>query len=179
MVNEITTRRLTLVPITFEIASATLDDRALLEELVGATVPDEWPNPDFAEALVFIKSDLKRNPSYALWTRLIVHTAARVVVGDAGFKSTPDRSGTVEIGYGVVSAYRNEGIAGEAARALIDWAFSSNGVRRVIAECYEDNLASARVLEKLGMIRTGTERGKNGRLIKWSLSAPRLVAKST
>jgi [ribosomal protein S5]-alanine N-acetyltransferase len=171
MMNNIATARLTLVPITFDVAGAALDDRDGLEELVGATVPDEWPNPDFAEALTFIRADLKRNPSYALWTRLIVHSADRTVVGDAGFKSTPDKSGTVEIGYGVVSAYRNDGIAGEAAGALIDWAFSQDAVRCVTAECYDDNPASARVLEKLGMKRTGTDRGKNGTLIKWSIDA--------
>jgi ribosomal-protein-alanine N-acetyltransferase len=170
-VDDLTTARLTLVPITFAVARAALEDRDVLEELVGATVPEEWPNPDFAEALTFMRADLKRNPSYARWTRLIVHTADRTVVGDAGFKSTPDESGTIEIGYGVVSAYRNDGIAGEAARALIDWAFSQDAVRCVTAECYEDNPASARVLEKLGMRRTGTERGKNGTLIKWSLDA--------
>ncbi len=169
--NDIATARLTLVPITLDVAGAALDDRDALEEIVDATVPDEWPNPDFAEALTFIRADLKRNPSYALWTRLIIHTADRTVVGDAGFESTPDKSGTVEIGYGVVSAYRNDGIAGEAAGALIDWAFSKRAVRSVTAECYDDNPASARVLEKLGMKRTGTERGKNGTLIKWSLDA--------
>jgi ribosomal-protein-alanine N-acetyltransferase len=173
VVSDITTARLTLVPITVDVARAALDDRDLLEELVGATISDEWPNPDFAEALTFIRADLKRNPSYALWTRLIVHTADRIVVGDAGFKSTPDESGTVEIGYGVVSAYRNDGIAGEAAGALIDWAFGQGSVRCIIAECYEDNAASARVLERLGMTRTGTERGRNGTLIKWRLDAPR------
>jgi ribosomal-protein-alanine N-acetyltransferase len=171
IVDDIITDRLTLVPITFEVARAAVEDRDMLEELVGATVPDEWPNPDFAEALTFIQADLTRNPSYALWTRLIVHTADRTVVGDAGFKSMPDESGTVEIGYGVVSAYRNDGIAREAANALIDWAFSQDCVRCVMAECYEDNPASARVLEKLGMTRTGKERGKNGTLIKWSLYA--------
>jgi [ribosomal protein S5]-alanine N-acetyltransferase len=170
-VNDISTARLRLVPITFDVARAALNDRDMLEELVGATVPEEWPNPDFAEALTFIRADLKRNPSYALWTRLIVHSADGTVVGDAGFKSTPDESGTVEIGYGVVSAYRNDGIAGEATGALIDWAFSQDAVRCVTAECYEDNPASARVLEKLGMRRTGTERGKNGTLIKWSIDA--------
>ncbi len=172
MMDEIHTARLSLVPITSQVAKATLEDRAAAEELIGATVPDEWPNPDFAEALTFVQADLERDPSYALWTRVIVHVADRMVVGDAGFKSMPDRSGTVEIGYGVVPAYRNKGIAEEAARALMEWAFAQRSVRRVVAECYEDNTASARVLQKLKMTRTGTEATESGTMIKWRLDRP-------
>jgi [ribosomal protein S5]-alanine N-acetyltransferase len=177
--NEIRTARLALVPITPEFAKATLEDHSVAEELIGARIPEDWPNPDFAEALPFIQSDLERDPSYALWTRVMVHVANRSVVGDAGFKSKPDDSGTVEIGYGVVPAHRNKGFAEEAAGALVEWGFTRGGVRCVVAECHEDNPASARVLEKLGMTRTGTESAESGTMIKWRLDRPTTVRSST
>ncbi|MCM2534920.1 GNAT family N-acetyltransferase [Neobacillus pocheonensis] len=59
----------------------------------------------------------------------------------------------------------NKGIATEAVNAIIEWAFSSSKVKKVVAECLEDNMPSTRVLEKLGMTRIGTENG----MINWEL----------
>jgi RimJ/RimL family protein N-acetyltransferase len=43
------------------------------------------------------------------------------------------------------------GYATEGARALIHRGFSELGVQRVVATTYQDNLASRRVMEKVGM----------------------------
>ena len=50
------------------------------------------------------------------------------------------------------------GYATEAARALLQWAFDTLDLNRVQAETDTRNLASARVLEKLGFVREGTLR---------------------
>lgn len=50
------------------------------------------------------------------------------------------------------------GYATEAARALLDWAFDTLDLNRVQAETDTRNLASARVLEKLGFLYEGTLR---------------------
>lgn len=54
------------------------------------------------------------------------------------------------------SGVQGQGFAFEATRALIEDAFATPGVRRVVAECLDDNRASLRVLEKLGMRRVGS-----------------------
>ena len=59
-----------------------------------------------------------------------------------------------------------EGIATEAARAVVDWALSESSVFRVWAVTDVDNVRSARVLEKLGFER-------EGRLRRWMI-APNL-----
>jgi len=98
---------------------------------------------------------------------LVVHAADRVVIGDVGFKGRSDGADTVDIGYSILPGYRNQGYAYEAAQALIDWAFAQPGIARVIATCLPDNAPSIRVLEKLGMQRTGaTASGMLG----WTLS---------
>jgi [ribosomal protein S5]-alanine N-acetyltransferase len=171
-VNELQTSRLALVPITFEMADATLRDKSELESLLGLKVSEEWPNPDFRDALEFVRSDVRRDPGYSEWTRLIVHSFDRLVIGDAGFKSKPDSTGAVEIGYGVVRDYRNRGVAFEASAALIEWAFRQQGVKRVVAECYETNEPSIRVLRKLGMEITHSEEATGGRMLKWAIDAP-------
>ena len=172
MRKELTTRRLRLLPITFDIADAALSDRTRLCELLGAGVADGWPNPDFTEALPYIRADVRRRPSFANWSRAVVHAEENVVIGDAGFKSLPNRNGTIEIGYGIAAGYRNQGFAEEAAAALIQWAWQHPSVREITAECRQDNLASKRVLEKLGMEYRGTQSSKNGPLLKWCLPRP-------
>ena len=57
------------------------------------------------------------------------------------------------LGYLVDPAYAGRGIATELARALLDTAFGELGLRRVTAGCFADNVASWRVMEKLGMRR--------------------------
>jgi RimJ/RimL family protein N-acetyltransferase len=171
-VSELETSRLALVPITFEIADVALRDRSELESLLGLKVSEDWPNPDFRDALEFVRVDVRRDPGYSEWTRLVVHSADKMVIGDAGFKSKPDSTGTVEIGYGVVTDYRSRGIAFEASSALIEWAFGTQDVNRVVAECYETNEPSVRVLRKLGMEVTHSEEATGGRMLKWAVDAP-------
>lgn len=50
------------------------------------------------------------------------------------------------------------GYATEAARGLLGWAFAKLDLNRVQAETDTRNVASARVLEKLGFVREGTLR---------------------
>ncbi|HET7450375.1 MAG TPA: GNAT family protein [Gaiellaceae bacterium] len=47
--------------------------------------------------------------------------------------------------------HQGKGFATEAARAVVDWAFATAGMHRVVGRTEARNAASARVLEKLGM----------------------------
>jgi RimJ/RimL family protein N-acetyltransferase len=58
-----------------------------------------------------------------------------------------------EIGYVLDPAHAGQGYATEAARELLRIAFAELGVRRVIAQCFADNVASWRLMERLGMRR--------------------------
>jgi RimJ/RimL family protein N-acetyltransferase len=64
----------------------------------------------------------------------------------------------VELGYVLARAYWNRGYGTEAVQALVDWAFSQEEIYRVWAVCDVENRASARVLEKVGMVREGVLR---------------------
>lgn len=150
---ELRTERLRLVTLTPGLARSALEDREELGRELQARVPPSWPGADFARMLPRLTSG-PDDASVSAPTRLIVHAADRTVIGETGFHGPPNRTGTVEIGYSIVPKYRGRGFASEATRALIEAAFSSPGIRRIIAECLEDNGASLRVLEKLGMRRT-------------------------
>jgi [ribosomal protein S5]-alanine N-acetyltransferase len=62
------------------------------------------------------------------------------------------------LGYCFTAAAWGHGYATEAARAVLRWAFETLDLNRVQAETDTRNLASARVLEKLGFVREGTLR---------------------
>ena len=60
-----------------------------------------------------------------------------------------------DIGYVLGRAHWGKGIMTEAAGAIVEMLFSYPSMFRVFATCDVENLASARVLEKIGMTREG------------------------
>jgi ribosomal-protein-alanine N-acetyltransferase len=60
-----------------------------------------------------------------------------------------------ELGYVLARSAWGQGLMSEAARAVVELALAQPGLYRVAANCDVENLASARVLEKAGMVREG------------------------
>jgi RimJ/RimL family protein N-acetyltransferase len=91
------------------------------------------------------------------WTNgfCMVDRASGAVIGSCGYKGPKDPEGIVEIAYGVDPDHQGRGYATEAARALVDFAFQSDGVRLVRAHTLPVNGASARVLTKCGFDHIG------------------------
>lgn len=73
------------------------------------------------------------------------------VVADVNLRWRSGEHATAEIGYIVHPAHAGNGYATEATRLLLAIAFGELGLYRVIARLEPRNVASARVLEKLGM----------------------------
>lgn len=61
----------------------------------------------------------------------------------------------VDFGYLLNQKHWGRGYATEAARTVVNWAISLPEVYRVWATCDTENLASARVLEKCGLVCEG------------------------
>ena len=66
---------------------------------------------------------------------------------------SPARASEGLLGYLVDPAHQGRGYATEIARAALDLAFGDLGLHRVTAGCFADNVASWRVMEKVGMRR--------------------------
>lgn len=62
---------------------------------------------------------------------------------------------TWEVGYVFNEKYWGKGYASESLRALMQHAFSSLNVRRIIAQCDPKNIRSWELLERVGMRREG------------------------
>jgi RimJ/RimL family protein N-acetyltransferase len=75
------------------------------------------------------------------------------LVGDVSLVCRSVEHRQAEIGFVMHPAHHGRGYAGEAARPLLELAFSTFGFHRVIGRLEPRNGGSARVLEKLGMRR--------------------------
>jgi len=71
------------------------------------------------------------------------------VIGFSGVKFVPE-IGDTELGYRFLAEHWGKGLATEAGRASIEFARSDLGLKRLVAMVHPDNVASARVLAKLG-----------------------------
>ena len=58
-----------------------------------------------------------------------------------------------EIGYILNPAYQGQGLATEVAGTLLRLGFEGLGLHRIVARCDARNVASARVMERVGMRR--------------------------
>ncbi|MGN9845384.1 GNAT family N-acetyltransferase [Nonomuraea sp. H19] len=81
-----------------------------------------------------------------------------VIVGAISLFKTSWSAGTTEVGYGVHPLYRGRGLATEAVRGLVDWAFETTGLRRIDLTANLDNVASLRVAQKAGFTWEGVLR---------------------
>jgi RimJ/RimL family protein N-acetyltransferase len=146
----ITTERLVLLPQTLDAA------RALLAgEETGLMLADGYPHADTFDGLrMFVENGSTDDDGG--W--FITLTDGRVI-GDCGTLGWTDQDGRVEIGYGLAAPYRGKGYGTEAARALADWVAARPDVTGVTASVEIGNIASRRLLERLGFLLTGEADG--------------------
>jgi len=93
----------------------------------------------------------KRHDGFGAWA--VIEKATGDFLGWFSFRppegsSSPDE---VELGYRLRQSAWGKGYGTEGARALIRKGFTELGVQRVCARTYQDNLASRRVMEKVGL----------------------------
>lgn len=74
-------------------------------------------------------------------------------IGCAGI--APKTNGDTELGYWFGKPWWGHGFATEAGKKIVAFAFQDKARHRIVAGHFEDNPASARVLEKIGFQPTG------------------------
>jgi [ribosomal protein S5]-alanine N-acetyltransferase len=154
------TPRLRLVSLTLGVVEAVIEGRREdAEALVGARMPDRWPNRELVERAFSAPLDaIRRAPEVCLWgDRVIIAPGAAGdprVVGSIIFRRKPD-NGVAEIAYGVEEGSQGQGYATEAVGASITWALTQEHVRAVQATTFAWHWASRRVIEKVGMVKVG------------------------
>jgi RimJ/RimL family protein N-acetyltransferase len=149
------TARLLLIPGTVESLRAELRSNDDLGKVIGAEIPAAWPPELYdADAVNWTIAALESGRSGADWSLYYITRVndgeKPTLIGAGGYKSDPDETGSVEIGYGVLPEFQRQGFAHDAVDAMLAFAFSDARVRRVIAHTLEHLLPSRGVLEKSG-----------------------------
>jgi RimJ/RimL family protein N-acetyltransferase len=144
--------RLELVPLAPEFLDAALaGDSAEASRLLGARVPDDWP--DLRDTQQLFLERLRAEPALAPWSvRAIVLRAELRMVGHVGCHSAPTPDG-VELAYTVFAPDRRRGFAREACQAFMDWARREHRVERFALSIAPGNEASLALARSLGSAR--------------------------
>jgi RimJ/RimL family protein N-acetyltransferase len=169
---ELKTKRLRIIPLTFEQLKLYKNNQNEFERNMGLTETeppkfDETIENEVSGAWIFWINSVKKNPfTYTWFTRWeIILTEENRIVGSCCFKGAPNKNGEVEIGYMIDPSYQNKGFMTEALSEFIRYAFLNYKVKSAIAETPPDNYPSHKVLIKNGFKQIGN---KDGNLV-WRL----------
>ena len=115
-----------------------------------------WSEPERAERFIATCREMAEEGSGA---RLAINRVSDgAFIGWCSLTRWNPGFRSASMGYCFDDAAWGHGYATEAGRALLQWAFDTLDLNRVQAETDTRNLASARVLEKMGFKREGTLR---------------------
>lgn len=108
---------------------------------------EPWPDEKIME---FVDRQIRhyRERGFCLWKLLL--TENHRLVGFCGLQPLDDLPG-IEIGWWLASDQWGQGLSTEAARCVLEDAFSRIGLSRIVAVALRENRASIRIMEKLGM----------------------------
>lgn len=136
-------------------------ERARMEALLGARVPDDWPEERHARLFL---TKLREQPSWAPWiARALVLRSEGRMIGHAGFHSGPAPAylaeylpGGIELGYTVFARDRRRGYAREAVVALMAFARREHpALTGFVASLSPTNAASLALVKGLGFSKIG------------------------
>lgn len=127
------------------------------------TTPTPLGPPEMLQMLANVAETVRAQWSPASW--LIVEEG--VLVGLCCV-TRPPVAGVIDIGYGIAKDRHGRGLASRAIKDIVEWASAHPTVAGISAETGVNNIASQRVLERAGFLRTG-ERvdDEDGALFCW------------
>jgi len=126
------------------------NDPGVIRWLLRTTVDPRM----FRTAWLDSVGDPDQHTAVALLDGVVVGTGSLDVRDGIGqFDGDAWRKAEGLLGYMIDPAHSGRGYASAITRALLDIAFGDLGLRRVTAECFADNVASWRVMQKAGMRR--------------------------
>lgn len=115
------------------------------------------PNREIQETAVFLERVAQewQKDSPAFFEFALLYEGQPI-----GAVSVDLEGGAAELGWILHKAYWGQGFAYEAAAAVVQYFAERRGITHFIAHCDTQNTASYRLMEKLGMVRTGESGGR-------------------
>lgn len=141
-------------------------ERLLLRELQMSDAPDVFEyasNPEvtrytswsthqtLADSERFLESVMVKYYTERPMEWGIVHRTTSKLIGTCGLINWEPNHARAEIGYVLARPYWGMGYMTEAVQAVISFGFHAMLLNRIQATCMLENIASARVMEKVGM----------------------------
>ena len=156
---DILTPRLALITITPAMVLAEMNSDPQFAEIVGCTVPREWP-PENWEPHVFdwLLDHFERDPATIGWMRFVAlrqPEGSRTLVGTVGGIIKDTAPEEVEIGWGILQQFEGRGLITEAAQAFIQTIRATGQFTSIAAHTMPWLGASIRVMEKCGLTYVG------------------------
>jgi len=152
MMRGVETERLLLRPFT-------ADDLPALTELHSIEAFWWYPlrramTPEETRAFLERRFEHATTREYDLWAAIEKESDA--LVGWAGLNAPeflPEIMPAVEVGWRFDPAVWGRGLASEAGTAGLDYGFEMLGLDEIVSVCERENIASARVMQRIGMRR--------------------------
>ena len=165
----IETERLQLIACNKMHLNALIQSEQALADLLGVELAENWLV--FPEAPPYALKMLEADPQVLRWgMHLFLKKDENKIIGNGGFKGVADVDGMVEIGYAISPLYENQGLATEAARGMIEYAFSWASVKMVDAHTLAEENASVKVLQKCGLTRIAEKHDEeDGDIWQWRI----------
>lgn len=148
---QVITNRLKVITFEVEMIKALLEEPEQLAEMIPYGVPAEYPMDVYKQFFPYKIERFTEQPEENVWEGLIINKESQMVIGDIGYKGSPNEKGEINLGYSVLPRFQGQGFATEAAAAMVEWGLEQPGVQKVTATCSLENIASIRVLQKAGL----------------------------
>jgi len=150
------TSRLTLRPITIADADALFEARGDPEVMRYW----DWPAQKSAAQIrkVFEAHIREISGGGTLWW-VAALSPDGPAIGECDLSEIDAQHRRAEVGFLFARRWWGKGYAREAMEAVIEYGFGSLGLERLWARCHAGNVASQRLLERLGFTLEGTLRG--------------------
>ena len=131
-----------------------LDDLDALTEILGdhdnmRFFPNRFERKDAVE---WIETNMRRYAEDGVSGWALILKSNNQLAGHSGLvRREIDGAKEIEVGYVLARHAQGQGIATEAARACMNYAFTTLGEARIISLIHPENLPSRRVAERNGM----------------------------
>jgi RimJ/RimL family protein N-acetyltransferase len=119
------------------------------------------------ETREFLTRVIERYETDGFGLEALVDRSSGEMIGWAGLAVPhflPEILPAVEVGWRLAEAHRGRGLATEAGSAAVQWAFTEGGLDRLVSIYEPENVASGRVMARLGFTHwrttSGTVRGE-------------------
>jgi len=168
MLPELTTERLVLKPAT----TVDLDDlwRLLVAPEVRRYLCDDTELSREQVAGLLDESIARASVGLGLW---MIRSPEGAVIGCVGLQpvsaAAPHLAGEIEPLVALAPVHWSRGVAEEALSAVLTYAHRTLGLQRLVALVDEPNVASHRLMERVGFIPTGTSAGERYPLTSYCL----------